>query len=135
MPIYEYECDGCNEVFEVRQKMSDPPPARHACGSQQVHRVLSATTFVLKGTGWYKTDYADKPRPKEGGDGSHKSDDGPTVGDAKSNADGGSRGGDPSPATPPADSSGTAAAREGKKADSPPPKPSTRNDKGKTPAA
>jgi len=70
MPIYEYECDDCHEVFEVRQKMSDPPPAGHACGSQRVHRVLSATTFVLKGTGWYKTDYADKSRPS--GDGEAK---------------------------------------------------------------
>ena len=65
MPIYEYECDGCGETFAVRQKMSDPAPSEHACGSHSVRRVLSATSFVLKGTGWYKTDYADKPRPTE----------------------------------------------------------------------
>lgn len=60
MPIYEYKCDGCEEVFEVFQKVSDPPPAQHSCGSTQVHRVLSNTSFVLKGTGWYITDYGRK---------------------------------------------------------------------------
>ena len=57
MPIYEYECDGCHQVFEVRQKVSDAPPASHSCGSSEVRRILSATSFVLKGTGWYATDY------------------------------------------------------------------------------
>lgn len=67
MPIYEYECDGCHQVFEVRQKWSDPAPTQHSCGSDQVRRILSATTFVLKGTGWYKTDYADKkPNDNQG---------------------------------------------------------------------
>lgn len=70
MPIYEYQCDGCGEVFEVRQRISDPPPAAHACGSVALHRVLSATSFVLKGTGWYATDYGNRSSPpKEGGEG------------------------------------------------------------------
>ncbi len=60
MPIYEYQCDGCEQVFEVFQKHTDPPPARHACGSAQVRRVLSNTSFVLKGTGWYATDYGNR---------------------------------------------------------------------------
>ena len=62
MPIYEYQCDGCSEVFEVFQKLSDPAPTSHSCGSTAVHRVLSNTTFVLKGTGWYQTDYAQKDK-------------------------------------------------------------------------
>lgn len=61
MPIYEYKCEGCNEVFEVFQKHNDPPPTPHTCGSTKVHRILSNTSFALKGTGWYKTDYASKP--------------------------------------------------------------------------
>lgn len=68
MPIYEYECDGCHSVFEVRQKVSDPAPEQHSCGSTQVRRILSATSFVLKGTGWYATDYGnrkDAPQGKE----------------------------------------------------------------------
>lgn len=74
MPIYEYQCDGCNAVFEVYQKVSDPAPASHSCGSDKVHRILSNTSFVLKGTGWYATDYADKSKKTdEGGSGkSHK---------------------------------------------------------------
>lgn len=65
MPIYEYECDGCHSVFEVRQKVSDPAPTQHSCGSSEVRRILSATSFVLKGTGWYATDYGN--RKNEGG--------------------------------------------------------------------
>src|SRR5688500_5126467 len=65
MPIYEYKCDGCLEVFEIFQKISDPPPAQHTCGSTAVHRVLSHTSFVLKGTGWYATDYAKKDAGSE----------------------------------------------------------------------
>ena len=71
MPIYEYQCDGCSEVFEVYQKHSDPPPAQHSCGSTQMHRVLSNTSFVLKGTGWYATDYGNKSTG-DGEGGSHK---------------------------------------------------------------
>ncbi|MEE8408432.1 MAG: zinc ribbon domain-containing protein, partial [Myxococcota bacterium] len=60
MPIYEYECEKCGEVFEVFQKVSDPPPKSHSCGSRKVRRLISRTSFVLKGTGWYVTDYARK---------------------------------------------------------------------------
>ena len=84
MPIYEYQCDGCGDVFEVRQRMSDPAPQSHACGSKQLHRVLSATSFVLKGTGWYATDYGNRSAPPKedgGGGGGDKAD--------KASADGG----------------------------------------------
>ncbi len=78
MPIYEYQCEGCSEVFEVFQKHTDPAPASHACGSTKVRRVLSNTSFRLKGTGWYATDYGNKSAPptKEGAGshGSHKKD-------------------------------------------------------------
>lgn len=70
MPIYEYQCDGCGEVFEVFQKVNDAAPTQHSCGSEAVHRVLSNTSFVLKGTGWYATDYAQK---STGGDTGSKS--------------------------------------------------------------
>jgi putative FmdB family regulatory protein len=66
MPIYEYQCDGCSQVFEVFQKVSDPAPAQHSCGSTQISRILSNTSFVLKGTGWYITDYARKGKGGEG---------------------------------------------------------------------
>jgi putative FmdB family regulatory protein len=65
MPIYEYQCDKCGEVFEVFQKVSDPPPKTHSCGSDKLHRVMSQTSFILKGTGWYVTDYARKGQSSE----------------------------------------------------------------------
>lgn len=58
MPIYEYKCERCEKVFEVRQKFSDEPLTTHdECGGA-VHRLLSAPAFQFKGSGWYVTDYA-----------------------------------------------------------------------------
>jgi putative FmdB family regulatory protein len=58
MPIYEYQCEGCGEVFEETQKISDPPLKKHAaCGSKKVKKLISSTSFQLKGSGWYVTDY------------------------------------------------------------------------------
>jgi putative FmdB family regulatory protein len=59
MPLYEYKCDSCEDVFEVMQKFSDQPLAVHegGCGGP-VHRLLSAPAIQFKGTGWYVTDYA-----------------------------------------------------------------------------
>lgn len=59
MPIYEYCCNECEQVFEEWQRNHDdvdvPCPV---CGGQS-HRIISNTSFVLKGSGWYVTDYAD----------------------------------------------------------------------------
>ncbi len=61
MPIYEYLCDGCGYEFEVMQKISDKPIAQCSqCGSHHVHKLISQTSFKLKGSGWYVTDYAKK---------------------------------------------------------------------------
>ena len=61
MPIYEYQCEKCGEVFEVTQKISDPPLKKHdSCGSKKVKKLISQTSFQLKGGGWYVTDYANK---------------------------------------------------------------------------
>ena len=60
MPIYEYECDKCGTRVEHWQKMSDPPLSTcESCGGG-MHKVISQTTFHLKGSGWYVTDYANK---------------------------------------------------------------------------
>lgn len=57
MPLYDYECQKCGSVFEVRQKFSDAPLEVHeGCGGR-VHRLLSAPALKFKGTGWYVTDY------------------------------------------------------------------------------
>ena len=60
MPIYEYECSKCGKQSEAMQKFSDPPLTE--CGHCHGHlrKLISASTFHLKGSGWYTTDYAGK---------------------------------------------------------------------------
>ena len=60
MPIYEYECGKCGTVEEVIQSFSDKPlkKCRHCSG--KLHKLISQSSFHLKGTGWYVTDYAGK---------------------------------------------------------------------------
>ncbi|HQH26434.1 MAG TPA: zinc ribbon domain-containing protein [Oligoflexia bacterium] len=72
MPTYEYQCFACSHHFEVFQKISDKPidvcPQCHANGGS-VKRLLFAAPFHLKGSGWYKTDYASSSRST--GSGTH----------------------------------------------------------------
>ncbi len=64
VPTYEYECPRCPRVFEVRQRISEPPLTTcDRCGGP-VHRLLSAAPFILKGGGWYVTDYPSESRKK-----------------------------------------------------------------------
>jgi len=57
MPLYEYQCHRCDQVFEVIQKFSDAPLKIHeGCGGE-VERLLSPPALQFKGTGWYVTDY------------------------------------------------------------------------------
>lgn len=57
MPIYEYECQGCGQTTEAMQKFSDPPLTKcEKCGGA-LTKLISRTSFQLKGTGWYQTDY------------------------------------------------------------------------------
>ncbi|MCG6972624.1 MAG: zinc ribbon domain-containing protein [Desulfobacterales bacterium] len=60
MPIYEYECSKCGRIDEVLQRFSDKPltKCRHCSG--KLHKLISHSSFHLKGTGWYITDYANK---------------------------------------------------------------------------
>lgn len=58
MPLYEYQCEKCGELFEVMQKFSDEPLAIHATCGGPVHRLISAPALQFKGSGWYITDYA-----------------------------------------------------------------------------
>ena len=61
MPIYEYRCSACEEEFELFQKITDKPGGTcPRCGSTQVKRLVSSTSFTLKGFGWYKDGYASK---------------------------------------------------------------------------
>jgi putative FmdB family regulatory protein len=58
MPLYEYKCDKCGNLFEVMQKFSDEPLKTHQDCGGAVHRLLSAPALQFKGSGWYITDYA-----------------------------------------------------------------------------
>jgi putative FmdB family regulatory protein len=60
MPIYEYACDKCDSHLEVLQKMGDKPLTRCTKCRGKVRKVVSRSSFQLKGSGWYLTDYASK---------------------------------------------------------------------------
>jgi putative FmdB family regulatory protein len=60
MPIYEYSCGKCGAHLEVMQKITDKPLARHAKCGGKLSKEWSQTSFQLKGSGWYVTDYAGK---------------------------------------------------------------------------
>jgi putative FmdB family regulatory protein len=67
MPIYEYECGSCGGRFEVSRKFSDPAlTVCSLCNAANIRKVLSPPAFVLKGGGWYATDYPSADR-KQGG--------------------------------------------------------------------
>ena len=66
MPIYEYQCEDCGHQLEVIQKISDPALVDcPVCGKSSLKKRVSAAAFHLKGTGWYATDFKDKPKSKE----------------------------------------------------------------------
>ena len=63
MPIYEYHCDKCKKIQEHLILNGDDEPQGCKCGGN-LKRVLSRSSFHLKGSGWYVTDYKNKPSPK-----------------------------------------------------------------------
>jgi putative FmdB family regulatory protein len=76
MPIYEYQCDACGHHLEALRKISDKPLKKcPECGKPRLKRLLSAPMFLLKGSGWYETDFktdketkrnlADRPEKEE----------------------------------------------------------------------
>ena len=58
MPVYEYECSGCRKVFEVQQKMSDAVLSHCPECAAEVKKIVSVSSFQLKGSGWYADGYA-----------------------------------------------------------------------------
>lgn len=66
MPIYEYQCQKCERHFEYMQKMSDTPVDQCSDCGGKLTRLISLSSFHLKGTGWYKTDYGSGTSPKNG---------------------------------------------------------------------
>jgi putative FmdB family regulatory protein len=71
MPIYEYVCEKCGKLNEVLQKVNEPPPRRcDGCGAKgKLTKMVSRSSFVLRGGGWYSDLYSSpkKPSATEGG--------------------------------------------------------------------
>ena len=70
MPIYEYECDKCGVTFEAMQGISAKPLKTCkglGCDDKdngKVRRLVSASGFILKGSGWYTSEYPSEARKK-----------------------------------------------------------------------
>jgi putative FmdB family regulatory protein len=62
MPIYEYKCNKCG-VFEAMQGIKEAPLKKCPTCKSKVERQISRGSFILKGSGWYATDYAKKSAP------------------------------------------------------------------------
>lgn len=64
MPIYEYKCTSCGYTFEMLQKISEKPIDKCPKCNAKVKRLISNSgSFILKGSGWYATDYVKKDKP------------------------------------------------------------------------
>ncbi len=57
MPIYEYQCSMCEKTFEIFQKITEDPLKKCPDCGGDVNRLISQTSFALKGGGWYKDGY------------------------------------------------------------------------------
>jgi putative FmdB family regulatory protein len=66
MPIYEYRCQSCGKEMEATQRIVDPPLTEcPACHKPALERLISATSFQLKGSGWYKDGYGTKQQKSD----------------------------------------------------------------------
>jgi putative FmdB family regulatory protein len=63
MPIYEYVCQKCGHHLEIMQKMSDKPLSKCPNCRGKLEKIFSQTSFQLKGSGWYVSDYAKSGKP------------------------------------------------------------------------
>jgi putative FmdB family regulatory protein len=88
MPVYEYECKTCQKTLEVMQRFDEPPLLTcESCGGE-LRKLISNTSFVLKGNGWYITDYARRSEtPSERSEGDKKTDTEKTQGSESSTAE------------------------------------------------
>jgi putative FmdB family regulatory protein len=65
MPTYEYHCHKCGE-FEVTQRITEASLKKCPTCKGKVERLVSRSSFILKGSGWYATDYGRKTPPPAG---------------------------------------------------------------------
>jgi putative FmdB family regulatory protein len=102
MPLYEYECEKCGDLFEVIQRFADAPLEVHEKCGGPVHRLVSAPALQFKGSGWYITDYA-----KSGSSGENSSSTKKPEGASKTPSSGTSEGGSTSANTSSSSSNGS----------------------------
>ncbi|MBN1205059.1 MAG: zinc ribbon domain-containing protein [Myxococcaceae bacterium] len=69
MPIYEYSCQSCGKTIDVLQKVSDPTPETCTeCGATgSLSKLVSRSSFVLKGGGWYSDLYSSTKKDSSSG--------------------------------------------------------------------
>ncbi len=93
MPIYEYVCNQCQHELETIQGFRERPLTDcPQCGERSLQKKVSAAAFHLKGTGWYETDFKDKPKKSEKQSKQDSVDKGDTKSKAKSDSKNGSTG-------------------------------------------
>lgn len=96
MPIYEYECSQCHQPSDALQKVNDPPPEScpHCGARNTLSRLLSRTSFVLKGGGWYADLYSSSKPKSDGGESKPaKTSEGASSGSSSTSGGGGGGGG------------------------------------------
>ena len=64
VPTYDYQCEACGRTYEIRQRISAPPLTVCQYCQGPVRRLIAAAPFILKGRGWYVTDYPSESRKK-----------------------------------------------------------------------
>ena len=65
MPVYEYECQACEEVIELWQSLSESPATTCPTCNGPVKKIISRSSFQLKGGGWFADGYSSTPATKE----------------------------------------------------------------------
>ncbi len=108
MPVYEYECQSCRRVHEVLQKFSDLPLAKCPDCGEPVRKLMSLSSFALKGSGWYVTDYKKSGAPAPAPAMSTDSGESPSANPAKTESKPAAPAASPSPAASPAPAPATA---------------------------
>lgn len=111
MPIYEYLCEACGTLTELIQKVGEPSPRKcPECGSRKIARLVSRTSFRLKGGGWYADLYStpQKDGERKGTHGASAPSSTPAPGDAAAPAE--------KPAEKPADKPARPTAKGARKA-------------------
>lgn len=95
MPVYEYQCQSCHHRFEAKQRITEPPLTTCIRCGQAVSKLISSPAIMFKGTGWYVTDYSDKLKPTDKGEGQKEGSEKPREGGSETGKAAGASGSGP----------------------------------------